>query len=325
MILSVSRRTDIPAFYPRWFMNRVSEKFVYVRNAFNANQISNISINPDVVDCIVFWSKNPAPLLPYLKTIGNIYNNAFYFQYSINGYGKEIEQNIPDIDERIRTFKQIADEYGRLKIVWRYDPIFLSSKYSLDWHVRTYNLLFSELKDYTDTCVISFIDMYTKTIKNIKPYEIRSLNIEEMNFIASEFSKIVQGSGITIKTCAEGIDLDRYGILHNSCIDRERIEKIVGCKLKVKQDNQRAYCQCIECADIGQYNTCQHGCKYCYANFNPSMVTAAVEAHDDNSPLLTGTVGDNCKITNYGKAKSLKTVIPIKQNEKQIALFSDLY
>lgn len=321
MILSVSRRTDIPAFYPQWFMNRVNEKYVYVRNAFNANQISNISLDPKIIDCIVFWSKNPAPLLPYLETIDNIYKGAFYFQYSINDYGKEIEPNVPDIKNRIKTFKKIASKYGKLKVVWRYDPIFLSPNYSLDWHVRTFNMLFSELKDYTDTCVISFIDMYAKTIKNIKPYEIKSLDIEEMNFIASEFSKTVQGSDVSIKTCAEGIDLGKYGIQHNSCIDQERIEKIIGCKLKVKQDNQRAYCQCIECADIGQYNTCQHGCKYCYANYNPSMVTAAVKAHDDNSPLLTGAVNENCKITDYAKAKSLKAEEPVGQKDQQIALF----
>ncbi len=321
MILSVSRRTDIPAFYPHWFMNRVNEKFVYVRNAFNANQISNISIAPEVVDCIVFWTKNPAPLLPYLKAICDVYNNAFYFQYSINGYEKEIEPGVPDIAERINTFKQIAAEYGKIRVVWRYDPIFLSHKYSLDWHIRTFNQLFSELKDYTDTCVISFIDMYAKTKNNIKPYEIRSLTIEEMNYIAAEFSKTVQGSNIAIKTCAEGIELDKYGILHNSCIDRERIEKIIGYKLKVKQDNQRPFCQCIECADIGQYNTCQHGCKYCYANFNSNMVAAAVKAHDDKSPLLTGTVSEKCKITNYAKAKSLKTKEPVGQNNKQLTLF----
>lgn len=126
---------------------------------------------------------------------------------------------------------------------------------------------------------------------------------------------------IVIKTCAEGIDLAQYGIQHNSCIDQERIEQIIGCKLEVKKDNQRTFCQCIECADIGQYNTCQHGCKYCYANFNSKMVMAAVESHDDNSPLLTGTVNENCKITNYAKAKSLKKKEPGRQNGQQMELF----
>lgn len=321
MILSVSRRTDIPAFYPQWFMNRVNEKFVYVRNAFNANQISNISLDPEIVDCIVFWSKNPAPLLPCLETIDKIYNGAFYFQYSINDYGKEIEPNVPDIKVRIKTFKKIADKYGKLKVVWRYDPIFLNPKYTLDWHIESFQKLLFELKGYTDTCVISFVDMYSKTKNNTKAYDIKSLDIKEMNFIASEFSKIAKGSNIVIKTCAEGIDLAQYGIQHNSCIDRERIEQIIRCKLEVKKDNQRPFCQCIECADIGQYNTCQHGCKYCYANFNPNMVAAAVEAHDDNSPLLTGIISENCKITKYAKAKSLKIKESVMQNGQQMELF----
>ena len=318
MILSVSRRTDIPAFYSKWFINRVREGFVYVRNPFIANQISNISLGKDIVDCIVFWSKNPAPLLEFLPEINKKYNGAFYFQYTLNPYENELEPGLPILAQRIDTFKRISDIYGSERVVWRYDPILLSNKYTIDWHKEQFQKLYQEIKPFTDTCVISFIDMYDKTVKNTKPYGISSLSNEEMNILASSFASSAVGSGLTIKTCAEGIDLRKYGIEPNSCIDQNRIEKIIGCELKAKPDNQRENCHCIECADIGIYNTCLHGCRYCYANFNETLVKQAVSSHDDRSPLLTGSLSDSCIVKNYSKAKSLKAK---KHADGQLRLF----
>ncbi len=318
MILSVSRRTDIPAFYSKWFINRIQEGYVYVRNPFNANQISNIPLSPDIVDCIVFWSKNPAPLLKYLPEINEKYKGAFYLQYTINAYERDIEPGLPELNQRIETLKRISDTYGSEKVVWRYDPILLTAIYTKDWHKKQYEKLFQEIKSYTDTCVISFIDMYDKTAKNTSPYGISALTTIEMEEIASSFAKIVEGSGLTIKTCAEGIDLKKYGIEHNSCIDQKRIEHIIGGKLKAKPDHQRENCHCIECADIGIYNTCLHGCKYCYANFNESQVKNAFSVHDDNSPLLSGKITDTCIIKDYAKAKTLKVTT---QADNQLRLF----
>ena len=318
MILSVSRRTDIPAFYSKWFITRVREGFVYVRNPFNANQISNIPLSPDVVDCIVFWSKNPAPLMEYLPEIYEKYRGAFYFQYTINPYERDLEPGLPELEHRIDTLKRIADIYGSEKVVWRYDPILLTSKYTIDWHKEHFDKLQQEIKPYTDTCVISFIDMYDKTVKNTSPFGISALSNEDMEVVASSFASIAAGSSLTIKTCAEGIDLGKYGIEPNSCIDQGRIERITGCKLKAKPDNQREHCHCIECADIGLYNTCLHGCRYCYANYNETQVKQAVSAHDDNSPLLSGSLSDTCIVKDYSKAKSLKIS---KQTEDQLRLF----
>ena len=322
MILSVSRRTDIPAFYPEWFLNRIHEGFVYVRNPFNANQISKIPLSEQVVDCIVFWTKNSAPLMPYLPEIAEKYGNAFYFQYTINAYGIEIELAVPAIEKRVDTFKSIAEKYGKDRVVWRYDPIFLSEKYTVEWHINAFKKLYVELKDYTDTCVISFVDMYDKTKSNTNQFGINAPGLSEMSQLAEAFSQVASGAGVTIKTCAESIDLDAYGIKHNSCIDKERIQRIIGFELKSKPDKQRADCQCIECADIGQYNTCKHGCRYCYANFSPERVKAAVQAHDDKSPLLTGTLSPTCEIKEYAKAKSLKTkrLTPFNESE-QLCLF----
>lgn len=321
MILSVSRRTDIPAFYADWFMNRMREGFVYVRNPFNANQISKIPLSEDVVDCIVFWTKNAAPLMPHLPEIAEKYNNAFYFQYTINSYGTDIEPAVPSVEERIATFKRIAEDYGKEHVVWRYDPIFLSEKYTLEEHIRSFRTLFEELKEYTDTCVISFVDMYGKTINNTKNCGIRAPEQSEMNMLAEAFAEISADSGVTIRTCAEGIDLEKYGIKHNSCIDKERIQKITGFEIKANQDKQRENCQCIECADIGEYNTCRHGCRYCYATYSQEKVKKAVLEQDDTSPLLTGELASASVIKDYAKGKSLKTGRRIDYQEKQMSLF----
>lgn len=318
MILSVSRRTDIPAFYPKWFINRVREGFVYVRNPFNANQISKIPLGEDIVDCIVFWSKNPEPIMEDLPEIRKKYHDAFYFQYTINAYGHDLEPSIPELEKRIDTFKRLSDTYGPERVVWRYDPILLTDKYSLAWHQKWFEILFDELKNYTDTCVISFIDMYDKTIKNTKPYNISAPSAWEIDVLAVAFSNVTKGSGIRIRTCAEGVDLHRYGIEPNSCIDKARIERIIGCSIKAKPDKQRDNCQCIECADIGLYNTCLHGCRYCYANYNMSQVQQAVAAHDDDSPLLTGILMSSNVVKEYSKAKSLKAK-PL--NTEQMRLF----
>ena len=306
MILSVSRRTDIPAFYPKWFVNRIREGFVYVRNPFNANQISRIPLGEEIVDCIVFWSKNPEPLMEFLPEINEKYQGAFYFQYTINAYGQDMEPGVPALQKRLDTFKRLSDTYGPERMVWRYDPILLTGEYSVDWHQKRFETVFDELRNYTDTCVISFIDMYDKTIKNTKPYAISAPDGKEMDRLAAAFSTIAKDSGIRIRTCAEGVDLNRYGIEPNSCIDQARIERIIGCPIKAKPDRQRENCRCIECADIGLYNTCLHGCRYCYANYNMNQVRQAAAAHDENSPLLSGMITSSCVIKDYSKAKTLK-------------------
>lgn len=290
---------------------------MYARNPFNANLISNIPLTPDVVDCIVFWTKNPAPLLPYMPEISERYENNFYFQYSINSYGKDMEPAVAPLEKRIETFQRLSDTYGQLRMIWRYDPIFFSEQYSLNWHLETFEKLLQQMKGYTDTCVISFIDMYERTKNNTKGYGISVPNVEEMNLLAAGFAKAAQDTGITIKSCAEAIDLEKYGIKHNSCIDGDLIEKIIGWEIRAKDDKQREHCGCVECADIGQYNTCMHGCRYCYATFNAARVKTAVSEHDVNSPLLTGVVGENCQIKPYGKAVSLKR----KPKDEQLTLF----
>ena len=311
MILSASRRTDIPAFFSEWFMNRIREGFVMARNPMNYNHISKINLSPEVVDCIVFWSKNPAPLVPFLDEIKKAY--PFYFQYTINGYERDLEPNLPSIDERIRTFLDISEKYGKDSVVWRYDPIILTDRYTPEWHTKTFARIAERLKGYTDTCVFSFVDLYDKVKNNMKQFAVFPLSEAETETISAAFSRVAMANGMKLNTCSEAVDLSRYNIGRSCCIDKSRIEKLTGCEIKAKKDNnQRPECGCIESVDIGQYNTCLHGCKYCYANYSRASVETAFEKHDPHSPLLVGNIGQNDKITER-KVKSIK--------EQQISLF----
>ena len=297
MILSVSRRTDVPAFYSTWLMNRLRAGFVYVPNPFNAHQISKVSLAPADVDILVFWTKNPAPLLPRLAELDAM-GYRYYFQYTLNPYERDAEPGLPALSSRIETFQRLSRAIGREKVVWRYDPIFLSAKYSLDWHEAAFRRLLAALAPYTERCVISFLDLYKKTARNTKPLALLPMTPAHMEEIAARFSRAATGSGVDLQSCSEAIDLDRYGILHGACIDKERIERVLDCTIDVKKDpTQRAECGCMKSVDIGQYNTCLHLCRYCYANFNEAMARACQKAHDDQSPMLVGTPSPLAKIT----------------------------
>ena len=306
MILSASRRTDIPAFYSDWFFNRIKEGYLYVRNPMNAHQISKIELTPELVDCIVFWTKNPAPMLDRLDELKDY---KYYFQFTLTGYGRDIEECVPNKTKTlIPIFKELSHKIGKEKVIWRYDPIILNEKYTKDYHLRAFRSIATELREYTDKVVISFVDVYDKNKKNLK--EIKNVELDNdvdiINEVAKEMSKIAHDNNIVISTCAEAVDLEKYGIEHNHCIDKELIEKIIGWKLKAKKDkNQRMECGCVESVEIGTYNTCKHNCKYCYANYSKESVINNSKQYDPNSPLLCGVVNANDKITTR-KVKSLK-------------------
>ena len=287
VILSVSRRTDIPAFFPNWFMNRLHDGYVMVRNPMNYHQVSKISLSPEMTDCIVFWTKNPNPLMPFIEEIEKKY--SFYFQYTLNAYGGDIEQRLPKLTDKIHTMKKLSQLIGKERIVWRYDPILISDKYSVEWHIQAFKHLAETLSPYVDSCVFSFLDFYPKIKDNLAECKIQNLANETVEKIAKELSAIGRDNRLTLKTCAEVVDLDRYGILHNKCIDPDLIHKITGYQIQANKDkNQRQECGCVESIDIGQYNTCSHGCKYCYANAEPAKVLARSRLHDPKSPFLIG-------------------------------------
>ncbi len=304
MILSVSRRTDIPAFYAEWFMNRIREGFAMVRNPMNYHQVSKVSLEPEVIDCIVFWTKNATPLLPYLEEIGG--NYPFYFHYTLNDYDLSVEQNLPPLEDRLEVFRELSRWIGPDRVIWRYDPVFVSGSIDVSWHAERFRRIAEALDGYTHTCVFSFIDVYDKIKSRISSLGIRACSEQEMNQLAAAFAGIATDHNLMLRTCAEEIDLSAYDIQHGCCIDGRLIEHLTGWTLSVRKDkNQREVCGCLESVDIGQYNTCRHGCQYCYANFNPASVKTFYTKHDPGSPLLIGQPGPEDRITER-KMKSLK-------------------
>lgn len=206
----------------------------------------------------------------------------------------------------IPIFQRLSDKIGMEKMVWRYDPILLTDKYTIEYHCRAFEQIANALNGYTKRCVISFVDSYAKIQKNMQSVGARLLTEAEMKLLASAFSKITRENGMEIVTCAEQIDLSEYGIGHSSCIDKRMIEEIIGCSIEVKKDkNQRAECGCVESIDIGAYNTCRNGCLYCYANYSMESVMINAKRYDTNSPILCGMVHDEDKIT-VRKMQSLR-------------------
>ncbi|WP_066503241.1 DUF1848 domain-containing protein [Abyssisolibacter fermentans] len=305
MIISASRRTDIPAYYSEWLINRLKEGFLYVKNPWNRKQCSKIILNPEVVDCIVFWTKNAQPMLDKLDIIDAM-KYSYYFQFTLTPYGKNIEKGLPPKNVVVDTFRRLSDKIGPHRVVWRYDPVIINEKFSVQYHIDTYGKMCNMLRGYTNKCIFSFIDLYAKIrnrTKGIVESEVSDIN---MNKIADGFSKIAKSYGIELSTCSEVKDLSKYGITHASCIDKAMIENIIGCPIKAKKDvNQRHDCGCIESIDIGAYDCCGNGCVYCYANANQSVVMRNMKKHNDKSPILIGNIDANHVITER-KVKSFK-------------------
>lgn len=313
MILSVSRRTDIPNYYSEWFYNRIKEGFLYVRNPMNPHQVSKIDLSPDIVDCIVFWTKNPANMMPKLDQLQDY---QYYFQFTLTGYGNDIEPHLPDKRKvLIKTFRNLSEKLGSERVIWRYDPILLNEKYDPEYHIKAFKEIADNLNGYTHKVIISFVDLYEKTKVNTAGLHIKELTNSEITELAGEMAEIARQNHLTIETCAELADLRGVGISHGSCIEKNLIEHLIGYKMKMNKDkNQREECGCFESVEVGTYNTCKNGCKYCYANFTEEQVEVSAKSYDINSPLLCGNVGMGDKVTER-KVKSMK--------ETQMSMFDD--
>jgi DNA repair photolyase len=319
MIISASRRTDIPAFYSEWFINRLKEGFLYVRNPINIHQISKIKLTPDVVDFIVFWTKNPEEMLPKLDCLKD-YN--YYFQYTLTSYDKDIEGNVPSKGKfLIPTFKKLSDKIGKEKIIWRYDPILLSDKYTINYHSENFEKIAKQLSNYTERCTISFLDFYKKTERNLKESHIEQFDVNKKQLLAKIISEIAKEYNLKIDTCSEDIDLSEYGVTHAHCIDSNLMEKLTNYSFNITKDkNQRKECGCVESIDIGAYNTCRHNCKYCYANFHEKQVETNYNCHNPKSPLLYGEISNTKDKITERKVKS----IIVRNDYKQEQLNLDL-
>lgn len=296
MILSVSRRTDIPNYYSDWFYNRIREGFLYVKNPMNPHQVSRIALSPELVDCIVFWTKNPEPMFGRLHELDQY---TYYFQFTLTAYGCDIEPHVPHKkDKMIPVFQRLSDMIGSNRVVWRYDPILFSDTYTEEYHLRAFGQIADALAGYTKKCIISFVDTYAKNRAAMRALNIREpVSVYERKF-ASKLSEMAHRNGMEIAACAEKIDLSDCGIGHSSCIDRALIEELLGCAIDVGKDkNQRAECGCVESIEVGTYHTCPNGCRYCYANDSRERVERNYRAYDADSPLLCGRIGEDDRIT----------------------------
>lgn len=292
MIINTGQRTDIPAFYAQWFANRLKEGFVCVRNPFDHAQVSRYRLDPSVVDAIGFCTKNPAPMFPYMNLLEGY---GQYWFVTITSYGRDIEPHVPDKHQLINDFKNLSDIVGINSVGWRFDPVFLSQRYTANYHLKAFEQIASELEGYTETVVISFIDLYPKVRRNFP--EAREVGKEDRLALGKEMIRIASEHGMTVKPCAEGDELAQYGADCSGCMQIRDYEKAIGKHLNApKIKGAREACACYISCDIGAYNTCRHLCRYCYANAETEIVLANSSLHDPASPFLIGNYQEGDRI-----------------------------
>lgn len=284
MILFASGRTDIPAFYSNWFINRVEAGFVDVRNPFNQKLVSRIYFSD--VDLIMFCSKNPLPMINKL----DILNVPVLFHVTITPYGKDVEPNIPDKRLIIEGVKKLSLVLGIDNVVVRYDPIFLSDKYNVDYHIKAFDKLCKNLNGYVNKIIVSFMDEYKNVRSNKNILKYRAITKEDHKKIGEAFSKSAMDNGMSVQTCFEDEDLTQYGFVKGECLSHELAYILTGKKFKSSNVRKEKKCECVQMVDIGDYNSCMHMCKYCYANYDEKAVSNNFERHDDNSSLLIGSI-----------------------------------
>ncbi len=312
MILNTGLRTDIPGFFSEWFYNRIEDGFVYVRNPYAKNQIYSYRLDPELIDCIIFCTKNPKPMFENLEKIDK-FNQ--YWHITITPYEKEIEPNVPPINDVLESFKYLSKKLGKENVTLRYDPIFINEKYTLEKHIESFEYIINSLSGYTTEAIISFIDLYEKTKRNFP--QAREVTKDERLKIGKEFARIGNENNIRIKTCVEGTELDKFGIDSSGCMTKEVIERAINKNLNIpKQKARNGECYCLLNNDIGEYNTCGHGCLYCYANSNKRLVKRNLKLHDPKSPILIGEIKEDDII----KEMNQKSLI-INDSTRQTKLF----
>ncbi len=285
MILNISGRTDIVAFYSKWFINRYKAGFVDVRNPFYPKQISRIYFKD--VQAILFCTKNPLPILKYLTQI----DKPMLFHVTITPYKRDIEPNVPPKGRIIEAIKKLSKIIGKKNLYVRYDPIFLNDKYTLAYHKKAFNHLCTLLNGYVDKIIVSFIDEYKNVRKNINVLKIEPFTKEDYQEIGLSFSQSAKKNGMTVQTCFEEQKLTEYGFVKRECLSKELAHTLTG-KTKFQKWKARTgnKCECVKMVDIGEYNSCCHFCKYCYANYDETKVKQNFRNHNEHSSLLVGKI-----------------------------------
>lgn len=303
LIINTGARTDTVQYFTPWLLKRFEEGFVLARNPLFANKVSRYELNPELVDCVLFCSKNYAPILSNLHTITNKFNT--YFHYTITAYGKDVEPFVPSIQESVEILYQLEKIVGKQRIAWRYDPVLLTKNYTIQKHFETFESLCAKLAGHVDRCIFSFVEMYKKLEFNFA--ELIVLKDSDIVTLAKGFGKIANKYGIAIQTCGTNGDFSCYGINASCCNNLEVLSLANNIEFKnLKHNGQRAGCHCFESRDIGAYDTCLNGCKYCYANKNHQKAKENYKKHNPNSPLLLGELQSTDIITSATQKSILK-------------------
>jgi hypothetical protein len=301
MIISASRRTDIPAFYSEWFMQRIRAGYCTVPNPFNRNQVSRVALVPEAVDVIVFWTRNPRPLFAHLAELDRR-GYRYYFQYTVMDNPRTIDPKSPPFATAIKTFNQLASMVGANRVLWRYDPIVLSAATPAEFHITAHARIAEVLAGSTPRNVISIVDVYRKAQQRLAQLRRQGITIDELepHALPAQIGELMQhlantarANGMEIQSCAEELDLSPYGIQPGKCIDDGYIARTFGLRLAGKKDpSQRAACGCVASKDIGMYDSCLFGCQYCYATSSFAVAKRNyAHEHDDDSPSLLGRYG----------------------------------
>ena len=285
MIINTGGRTDTVQYFTDWLLKRFAEGYVLSRNPFFPDKVTRWELNPEVVDCVVFCSKNYRPILPSIREITDRFRT--YCFYTITAYGRDVEPGVPSVEESMETLAELASIVGRGRVAWRYDPVLLTKTYNIERHKDTFAHMAARLAPHIDRCVFSFVEMYKKVKLNMP--ELVPLNDAYKNELAESLGATAARYGITIQTCGTDGDFSRFGIQSSGCMTLDILGRANGIQFrKLKHNGIRAGCRCIETHDIGAYDTCLNGCKYCYANRNPRKAFENFKYHDPDSPLLLG-------------------------------------
>ncbi len=313
MILNISGRTDIVNYYPDWMFKRFAEGYVLSRNSLFPNSVRRYELSPDKIDCLIFGSKNYAPVLDRIHDITERFNTYFY--YTITAYGKDIEPGIPDIDTSISTLLVLSDIVGAQRVAWRYDPVLLTECYTVERHLETFEYIAERLAGHIDRCIFSFVELYKKHETNLP--ELIAITADEMDEIAQGLGRIAKKHGLILQTCGPEENYARYGIQTSGCVTLDILGRANGLQFRdIKHKGFRKGCHCIESRDIGALNSCLSGCKYCYANKNAQIPRENYMLHDPDSPLLIGHLKPTDRLETGAQKSFLKQDIKRKVEKR---------
>ncbi|MDO5862469.1 MAG: DUF1848 domain-containing protein [Thermoplasmata archaeon] len=287
MIICASRRTDIPAFHSRWMMARLRAGYCLVRNPVSRSTLHRVDLTRRNVDCIEFVTKDPRPMIPYLREIGAM-GHVSLFQVTLTPYGRDLEPGVPFKADISDACEEIAGRIGKDRIAWRYDPVLFTHSIGSDYHARKFDMLCREASRWTDRCVFSFVDIYGKLVGAVANGVFRAPTTAEMEEFCRMAARTAGEYGITLSTCCETMDTTRFGIEPRGCFDAAAM-RALDIPYEAQDVPLRAGCRCVKSIDIGEYDTCAHGCVYCYANrSDPSVRRSRLYCED--SELLWGAV-----------------------------------